>query len=80
VIAVGDISSEKQGRALPGSRIPIVTPDELMLHPPGRVLLFVPDLLDELREQYPEFERDGGRWVVVAPYPEEMAEDERSDS
>lgn len=72
VAAVGDVSADKQGRALPGSRIPIVSPDELMDRAPDRVLLFVPELLDELRERYPHFERDGGRWVLADPYPTEI--------
>ncbi|MHA7985486.1 NAD(P)-binding class I SAM-dependent methyltransferase [Rathayibacter sp. CAU 1779] len=74
VIAVGDMSVEKQGRLLPGSRIPIVTPDQLMDRAPTRILLFVPDLLEELREGYPTFEDRGGHWVVVAPYPSEVAQ------
>lgn len=36
---------------------------------PDRVLLFVPDLLPEVRAAYPEIERNGGLWVVMDPAP-----------
>jgi hypothetical protein len=29
------------------------------------VLLFVPDLLEEVRAAYPQVEESGGRWVVA---------------
>lgn len=70
--AVGDASSAKAGRCLPGSRVPIVPPGRLAATRPDRVLLFVPDLLDEVRAALPEIEASGGRWVVVEPEPREV--------
>ncbi len=72
VVAVGDASAVKHGRALPGSRVPIVGPEELVALRPDRVLLFVPDLLDEVRAALPDVEAAGGRWVVVEPRPREV--------
>jgi hypothetical protein len=40
---------------------------------PDKVLLFVPDLLNEVRQALPEIERNGGRWVVIDPMPREIA-------
>lgn len=65
--AIGDVSPAKRGRALPGSRIPILDPAEMVALRPAKVLLFVPDLLAEVRTTYPEIEANGGRWVVVEP-------------
>lgn len=65
--AVADGSVPKQGRRLPGVAIPIIAPEELLSRKPDQVLLFVPDLLDEVRERYPGVERWGGRWVTVEP-------------
>jgi hypothetical protein len=56
-----------------GSRIPIVSPDELVAKRPDKVLLFVPDLLNEVRRTLPEIEHYGGRWVVLDPVPREIA-------
>jgi len=72
VIAVADASIGKHGRTMPGNRIPIVSPADLVELRPERVLLFVPDLLPEVRKALPDIERNGGRWVVLDPMPREV--------
>jgi C-methyltransferase C-terminal domain/Putative zinc binding domain len=72
VIAVADASTAKHGRTMPGNRIPIVSPADLVELRPERVLLFVPDLLPEVRKALPDIERNGGRWVVLDPMPREV--------
>jgi hypothetical protein len=57
---------------MPVNRIPIVSPQQLIEARPDRVLLFVPDLLDEVRRSYPEIEANGGRWVLMDPSPREV--------
>jgi hypothetical protein len=74
--AVADASPTKHGRAMPVSRIPIISPAELVAAEPDRVLLFVPDLLSEVRRALPEIERRGGRWVVLTPTPVEADPEE----
>lgn len=64
---VGDASPTKQGRRMPGTDIPVVAPEEIELARPDRVLLFLPDLADEVRETVPGVETAGGRWVVLDP-------------
>jgi hypothetical protein len=61
VTAVADASPAKQGRRMPATDIPIVSPDELLAAKPDRVLLTLPDLLPELEARYPELD---GRWKV----------------
>jgi hypothetical protein len=63
--AVIDASPAKQGLRMPGTDIPVAAPDELTGRERVTVLLFVPDLMDEVRSAYPEVERAGGRWVDV---------------
>lgn len=72
VVALADASVAKHGRTMPGNRIPIVSPAGLVDLHPDRVLLFVPDLLDEVRAALPEIEANGGRWVVLDPMPREV--------
>lgn len=72
VVAVADASTAKHGRTMPGGRVPIVSPADLVALRPDRVLLFVPDLLDEVRRALPEIEEQGGRWVVLDPMPREV--------
>jgi C-methyltransferase C-terminal domain len=73
LVAVADAAPGLHGRTMPGSRIPIVSPGELVERRPDKVLLFVPDLLDEVRRALPEIELSGGRWVVLDPMPREIA-------
>ena len=65
--AVADGSPGKQGRRFPGVPVPIVAPEEVARRSPDEVVLFVTDLLDEMRRRMPEVEAGGGRWVVVDP-------------
>ena len=63
--AVIDASPAKQGRRMPGTDIPVVGSAQLAEGRPDAVLLFVPDLLAEVRDAYPEVQAAGGRWVDV---------------
>lgn len=73
LVLIADAAPGKHGRTMPRNRIPIVSPADLVASAPDRVLLFVPDLLPEVRRAYPEIEASGGRWVVMDPSPREVA-------
>ena len=60
-----DVSPAKQGLRMPGTDIPVAGPAELAARHPDAVLLFVPDLLAEVRAAFPEVETAGARWVDV---------------
>ena len=61
--AVVDASPAKQGLRMPGTDIPVTDPAQLAASRPDAVVLFVPDLLAEVRDAFPEVEAAGGRWV-----------------
>lgn len=61
IAAVSDASPAKQGRRMPGTDIPIVSPETLLAAQPDRVLLTLPDLLPEVSARFPELD---GRWKV----------------
>jgi C-methyltransferase C-terminal domain/Putative zinc binding domain len=63
--AVADASPAKQGLRMPGTDIPVVHPAQLAARRPDSVLLFLADLLPEVRTAFPEVEAAGGRWVDV---------------
>lgn len=67
--AVADASPAKQGKRMPGTTIPIVSPGELLDRAPDRVLLFLAGLAAEVRGALPGVESAGGRWVVLDPSP-----------
>ncbi len=62
--AVADAAPGKKGRRMPGTNIPIISPDQLLIASPDRVLLTVPDLLREVHGRFPQLE---GRWYVDGP-------------
>lgn len=64
---VVDAAPGKQGRVIPGANVPIGEPALLRETPPDVVLLFLADLLEEVRAGYPEVEASGGRWAVADP-------------
>ncbi len=61
--AIVDASPAKQGRRMPGTDIPIVSPGELAKRRPDSVLLFLADLRDEVRQAFPDVEATGGHWI-----------------
>jgi hypothetical protein len=67
--AVADASPAKHGLRMPGTAIPVISPAELTAEPPDAVVVFVPDLMTEVREAYPEIEASGSRWVDAAALP-----------
>ncbi|HEX3785673.1 MAG TPA: methyltransferase domain-containing protein [Pseudonocardiaceae bacterium] len=71
--SVADASPAKWGRRMPGTRIPVIRPAELAADPPDAVLLFVPDLLAEVRRQLPELTAAGTSWVSAEPSPRLVA-------
>jgi hypothetical protein len=60
---VADASPGKQGLRMPGTDIPVISPGQLVQEKPPAVVVFLSDLLPEVRQAYPEIETAGGRWV-----------------
>ncbi|BAP44161.1 class I SAM-dependent methyltransferase [Pseudomonas sp. LJDD11] len=65
--SVADASPHKQGKFLPGSRIPVIAPEQLLAERPDYVLVLPWNLLDEVRRQYPQVHEWGGRFVIAVP-------------
>jgi hypothetical protein len=59
--AVVDGSTRKWGKRIPGTRIPVISPTELTASRPDVVLVFVPELLRELRAAHVELP---AQWLV----------------
>jgi hypothetical protein len=68
-----DRSPHKQGRFLPGTRIPIQAPDSIFETRPEYVLILPWNLKDEIMEQMAAIRQWGGRFVVPVPRAEVIA-------
>ncbi|WP_072812205.1 methyltransferase domain-containing protein [Rhodococcus zopfii] len=77
VTAVADAAPGKQGRRMPGTDVPIISPEELVSADPDRVVLTLPDLLPEVRRRYPAL---AGRWRVDGPGAWSPSRRERLDA
>lgn len=62
--AVADVAETKQNLALPGTRIPIISPAELVAADPDEVLVFLPDMVPELLTSWPQL---SGRLIGYDP-------------
>ncbi|HEY1413382.1 MAG TPA: methyltransferase C-terminal domain-containing protein, partial [Rhodopila sp.] len=64
-----DRSPFKQGMFLPGTRIPIRSPDYMRTDKPDVVLILPWNLADEVQEQLSYVRDHGGRFITAIPYP-----------
>jgi SAM-dependent methyltransferase len=67
IAVVADRNPHKQSKLLPGSHIPVVSPEELMHRQPAYVLILPWNLQDEIRRQLEGIKAWGGRFVVPIP-------------
>jgi SAM-dependent methyltransferase len=64
---VVDRSPHKQGKFLPGSRIPIMAPEAILKYKPDYVLVLPWNLWDEITEQMISVREWGGKFVRAVP-------------
>lgn len=62
-----DRSPHKQGKFLPGTHIPILSPDAIKLHKPDYLLILPWNIKDEVMEQMAHIREWGGKFVVPIP-------------
>jgi SAM-dependent methyltransferase len=67
IVCVADRSPHKQGRYLPGSRIPIVTPERIAEVKPDYLLILPWNLRDEIMHDMSHMGKWGCRFVVAVP-------------
>ena len=64
---VADRNPHKQSKFLPGTHIPVVSPEELMRARPDYVLILPWNLQAEIRRQLDGIKAWGGRFVIPVP-------------
>jgi SAM-dependent methyltransferase len=66
---VADRNVHKQGRYMPGVRLPIVAPARILEDRPDYLLILPWNFKEEIMEQQGEYRRLGGRFIVPVPEP-----------
>jgi SAM-dependent methyltransferase len=64
-----DRSPHKQGKLLPGSRIPILAPEELLARQPDYTLILPWNISQEIVQQQQEYLERGGNFLIPVPHP-----------
>ncbi|KUH80947.1 SAM-dependent methyltransferase [Mycobacterium sp. GA-1999] len=64
---VCDAAESKQGKFMPGSHIPIRSPEALRENPPDDVIILPWNIADEVRTQMADLARSGTRFVTAVP-------------
>jgi hypothetical protein len=67
VSMVGDRNPHKQSKLLPGTHIPVVSPEQLLQAKPDYVLVLPWNLKDEIEHQLAAIRAWGGRFVTAVP-------------
>ena len=67
IAAVADASPHKQGRYLPGSHIPVISPEKIKDLQPDYLIIFPWNLRDEIIQQNSYIREWGGKFVTVIP-------------
>jgi len=70
---VADRSSFKQGRYIPGVRIPVVPVEDISAKRPDYLVVFAWNYIDEITRQLADYRTAGGRFIVPFPRPEVLA-------
>jgi C-methyltransferase C-terminal domain len=65
-----DVSPHKQNHFLPGTHIPIYSPERIQRTQPDYILILPWNLRDEIIEQLSDVRRWGGRFIIPIPKPE----------
>lgn len=69
---VVDRNTHKQGKFMPGARIPVRDPAALVTEHPDYVLLLAWNFADEIFEQQADYRAAGGKFIVPVPTPRIM--------
>ena len=64
---VCDAAASKQGKYLPGSHLPIYTPDKLREYAPDEIVIFPWNIADEICAQLSDLAEQGARFVTFVP-------------
>ena len=67
---VADRNVHKQGRYVPGVRLPIVGPERILQEQPDYLLILPWNFKEEIMEQQAEYRARGGRFIVPVPQPQ----------
>lgn len=66
---VADLNIHKQGLYMPGVRLPVCSPERLLIERPDYLMILPWNLSEEIMAQHAEFQAAGGRFIIPIPEP-----------
>lgn len=66
---VADRSPHKQGKFMPGMRLPVVGPERIAEAPPDYLLVLAWNFFEEIARQQSRFAEGGGKFILPVPTP-----------
>jgi novobiocin biosynthesis protein NovU/D-mycarose 3-C-methyltransferase len=75
VVYASDTTPLKQGKLLPGSHIPVYSPEYAKENPPDYFLMLAWNYSEEIIRKERAFLENGGRFIVPIPYPSIVSAD-----
>jgi SAM-dependent methyltransferase len=67
---VADINPIKQGKFIPGVKVPVESPKKLIERKPDYTLLLVWNIKEEVLKQQEEYRKIGGKFIIPIPSPQ----------
>lgn len=69
ILFIADKNPLKQNKLAPGTKIPVVAPEEIYIQDPDYLLILAWNFVNEITNQQKNFSENGGKFIIPLPKP-----------